>query len=388
MGALVSWIEGYGGPKHVGTVVGTSSRDGTFKVLDKQDQVHYLPGSKLQVIDAVAMLPDDTGAVVDTVGEAVPDKNYFRNGLVKQVQAQNSNPDWGHDPITPEQEAEFESLWNGGQPDRENVAAWLFKNRVTRYEDWPPMWESEKDTYLKRADQLLDPDGAAKEAQQLQDFYAQMERDKVAADQARISARKKDDQDRAAARAAREQAEAAGKAAYANPPNSGSPIPNTDTEGNQVKVGDMVQFKDGIFGGTSKVLRADENGNPVLINVLGDERTLTPSGTFTLKKPDKPVDPADKQIADSLRQSARNAGAYNDGYDQHASGLESALNESARLVEREGATPETVAELRVRADKASHANDFASYDSHQPFDIGAASGYSEAADEIEKRMKV
>lgn len=168
-----------------------------------------------------------------------------------------------------------------------------------------------------------------------------------------------------------------------------------DSNGDTVKVGEEVAWKrakgdDDTFerGGTGKLLEIREDGSFVIeskTKLFPDWEVPAGRGTVTKIQPDAELDADGKALLDSLKESARMAGWSNDGYDKAASGRESAFNEAAKMIQKKGATPEVAAELRSRADKAAKDRD-SQYDYHgyNPFDAGAADGYSQAADMVEK----
>lgn len=166
-----------------------------------------------------------------------------------------------------------------------------------------------------------------------------------------------------------------------------------DRRGEIVKLGEQVAWTrergaDDTFdrGGNDKLIEIREDGSFVVENKWGDKWEV-PAGRGTLTKiqPDAALDADGTALLKSLEESARMAGWSNDGYDKAASGRESAFNEAAKMVKKKGATPEVAAELRSRAEKAAKDRD-SQYDYHgyNPFDAGAADGYSQAADMVEK----
>lgn len=187
----------------------------------------------------------------------------------------------------------------------------------------------------------------------------------------------------------------------ANPDGSNAPDEDpgqtaTDDNGDSIEIGDKVNWKQGIFGGKEyPVVDITPEGYPVIENPHwpvskgGNLTTLKPDdekASFTKALPDTEMAP---EVQDALRKfedSAKWADYGNDGYDKAASGKSGAWTQAAELIRKQGLTPEVVAELRSRAEKESHANDYAGFDDHNPYHAGAAKGYEQAAIELEKRL--
>lgn len=178
-----------------------------------------------------------------------------------------------------------------------------------------------------------------------------------------------------------------------------------DADGNDVQVGDLVNWKHGIYGGKDyPVVDITPEGYPVVENPHwpvaegGTLRTLKPADkdgfgadardpvTFTKATPDVEMTPEIRDVLSGLDTSARYAGFSNDGYDKAASGREGAYRAAIELVRKKGLTPELVAELRNRAEQDSHRNDYSGFDDHNPYYSGSSKTYGQIADDLEKRL--